>query len=194
MFDVTSPRYSEPGSLGYVYKLPSVDPESYYDFFKESKPIACSPLDSMDYTKQNRLFSCVTFLEKGIYTKTLFGNKVGVKYDNLVPTKIIDASYPPTFVMHGSADTIVPVSESKTFVSSLINSGAEHVFVEVPGAEHDFDWEETDKFYDNYLLKAIQFIESHVTTDLEPAKGCNVNVDDNLSTAKSDDFTKLLMV
>jgi len=194
MFDVTSSRYSEPGSLGYIYKLPPVDPESYNNFFKESKPIACSPVDIVDFTKPNRLFSCVTFLEKGTYTKILFGNKTGVNHDNLVPTKIVDGSYPPAFVIHGSADTIVPVSESEVFVASLKNSGTEYEFVVVPGAEHDFDWEETDKFYDGYLLKAIQFIESHAVTESEPAKGCNVNHEDNLSTAKSDDFTKMLMV
>ncbi|OLL22648.1 hypothetical protein NEOLI_004729 [Neolecta irregularis DAH-3] len=160
MFDVTSPRYSEPGSLGYVYKSPSVDPESYNDFFKDSKPIAYSPLESVDYTKQNRAFSCFTFLEKGIYTKTLFGNKVGMTYDNLVPTKIIDSSYPATFAIHGSADTIVPACESRDFVASLEAAGVKQEFVIVPGAEHLFDIEETEKFYDGYLSKAIIFIDA----------------------------------
>ena len=46
---------------------------------------------------------------------------------------------PPMFVVHGSADTIVSVGQSRRFVRRLRQVGADVRYAELPRAQHGFD-------------------------------------------------------
>jgi acetyl esterase/lipase len=56
------------------------------------------------------------------------------------PVGHINVDAPPFFVVHGDADTIVPVSEARRFVEQLgAQSSNRVVYAELPGAQHGFD-------------------------------------------------------
>ncbi|MGW2823135.1 alpha/beta hydrolase fold domain-containing protein [Streptomyces sp. NPDC001443] len=55
------------------------------------------------------------------------------------PITHVRADAPPMLVVHGDSDTMVPYSQSTTFVSALIASGGTAELVLVPGAGHFWD-------------------------------------------------------
>lgn len=57
---------------------------------------------------------------------------------DILPLKLADMM-PPTWVIHGSADTMIPPTDSRKFVQALRHAGVDVEFVEVPGAEHGLD-------------------------------------------------------
>ncbi|MBI2689787.1 MAG: prolyl oligopeptidase family serine peptidase [Acidobacteria bacterium] len=50
------------------------------------------------------------------------------------PLKNVFKDYPPTFLIHGAADTDVPHEQSVLMAEVLKRSGVRHAFVSVPGA------------------------------------------------------------
>lgn len=55
------------------------------------------------------------------------------------PIDQIKSGLPPFFVLHGSADTLVPVSESHGFVEKMRTAGNHCDYVEIPGGQHALD-------------------------------------------------------
>lgn len=60
------------------------------------------------------------------------------EYEKVDPILNISASFPPTFIVHGAADTMVPISLSRKLLSALEGAGVPSGMVEVPGEEHTF--------------------------------------------------------
>ncbi|KAH8678393.1 Alpha/Beta hydrolase protein [Xylariales sp. PMI_506] len=54
------------------------------------------------------------------------------------PLLNVSSSFPPTFIVHGTADTMVPLSLSKTLHAALLEAGVKCGLKEVPGEEHTF--------------------------------------------------------
>ena len=44
----------------------------------------------------------------------------------------------PVLIMHGSQDSIVPVTTSRRSAMALQAAGAQHIFLEMPGKDHEF--------------------------------------------------------
>ena len=61
------------------------------------------------------------------------------------PVRHVDAHYPPTLLLHGSADTDVPVEQSKAMHAALIHAGVDARLHIQPDAGHVFDaaWKDT---------------------------------------------------
>jgi acetyl esterase/lipase len=55
------------------------------------------------------------------------------------PVTYIDAKTAPILILHGSADSMVPVSMSRRLASRLKQLGAPYEYIEIPGANHGFD-------------------------------------------------------
>jgi acetyl esterase/lipase len=56
------------------------------------------------------------------------------------PESQVHAGAPPFLVIHGSADTMIPVEEARHFVTALRQISANPVdYAEVPGAQHGYD-------------------------------------------------------
>ncbi|MBL9205120.1 MAG: alpha/beta hydrolase [Opitutaceae bacterium] len=53
-----------------------------------------------------------------------------------LPLRKVDSAFPPTFLIHGEADTDVPCEQSVLMAAELSRHGVEHRFIPVPGAEH----------------------------------------------------------
>lgn len=61
-------------------------------------------------------------------------------YRQASPLFQVHAEAPPFFVLHGTRDTLVPVSEARRFVSALREvAGTAVIYAELPGAQHAFD-------------------------------------------------------
>jgi acetyl esterase/lipase len=55
-------------------------------------------------------------------------------------TVVARADAPPLLVVHGSADTVIPVEEARAFVERLREGSRSTVgYLELPGANHGFD-------------------------------------------------------
>ncbi|MCU0756841.1 MAG: alpha/beta hydrolase [Xanthomonadales bacterium] len=52
------------------------------------------------------------------------------------PLTWVDATDVPVYLLHGSADTVVPVAQSRRLRDALVGAGVSLVYVEVPGLGH----------------------------------------------------------
>ncbi|MEU8568243.1 alpha/beta hydrolase [Streptomyces pathocidini] len=62
----------------------------------------------------------------------------GFRYGS--PARLVRADVPPTLLLHGSHDRIVPVEQARQLNARLTTAGAEHEYVEIPWADHAFDY------------------------------------------------------
>ena len=62
------------------------------------------------------------------------------RYRLLSPISRIDPGDPPTFLAHGGEDEIVPPGESELLAGRLREAGVPHRLVELPWANHTFDF------------------------------------------------------
>jgi acetyl esterase/lipase len=65
----------------------------------------------------------------------IFPSKEWKKVDTLLN---VSSSFPPTYIVHGQADTMVPMSLSKDLLAALKKEGVKCGMTEVPGEEHTF--------------------------------------------------------
>ena len=61
------------------------------------------------------------------------------RYRLASPTAHVDAKSPPTFLVHGGADRVVPVEQSELLGERLRRSRVPHRLLTLPGADHSFD-------------------------------------------------------
>lgn len=71
------------------------------------------------------------------------------------PMTYVAAGNPPILIMHGSADTIIPVSQSQEFDAALKKAGVDVTYIELPGIGHGFQ----DK---NSLNTVRTFFDKHL--------------------------------
>ena len=57
----------------------------------------------------------------------------------LFPTFVISSSWPPTLMLHGTADTAVAILSSQRIKSLLTNAGVSAELIELEGKDHAFD-------------------------------------------------------
>ena len=72
------------------------------------------------------------------------------------PTYFITAKLPPTFIIHGDQDFLVPIQQSETFVAKANEAGATAQLVVKPGAAHGWpdrqpDYEQFAAWFDAHL-------------------------------------------
>ena len=63
----------------------------------------------------------------------------------------------PTLLIHGDADTLVPVTQSRAYAAKLRDAGAKVELLEVPGADHNFVGEAEQKA----LRTMFRFLDEH---------------------------------
>jgi dipeptidyl aminopeptidase/acylaminoacyl peptidase len=78
-----------------------------------------------------------------------------------MPVKNVTAQFPPTVLIHGTADTDVPFEQSRMMAKELQKHGVPFQFHQIPGAEHGLaggdrgEIEETER-------KAFEFVKLHL--------------------------------
>lgn len=60
-------------------------------------------------------------------------------YRLMSPISHVDPGCPPTLLLHGSHDTLVPVEASRALQRELLRAGVPVIYVEFPQTEHGFD-------------------------------------------------------
>jgi dipeptidyl aminopeptidase/acylaminoacyl peptidase len=74
--------------------------------------------------------------QQGLWPELVGGSR---NLDDYCPVKHVTKQYPPTMLLHGDADTDVPVEQSKQMAAELKRVGVEHELIIMPGAPHGFD-------------------------------------------------------
>jgi len=74
------------------------------------------------------------------------------------PARNITAEYPPTLLIHGDADTDVPISQSEQMAAELRRRGVKHEFLRLSGQPHAFDGNSGDPLVTKTLDRAITFL------------------------------------
>lgn len=59
-------------------------------------------------------------------------------FEKIDPIRNISKGYPPTCIVHGQSDTMVPITLSQELYAVLQKQGVECKMIEVPGEEHTF--------------------------------------------------------
>ncbi len=76
------------------------------------------------------------------------------KFFPYMPIKNVTAEYPPTLLIHGTADTDVPYEQSLMMSGQLKSQGVEHKLITIPDAEHGLgggDPKQIDAAYESVL-------------------------------------------
>lgn len=60
------------------------------------------------------------------------------EWDKVDPLRNITASFPPTVIVHGTADSMVPIRLSQALFAALRKHGVDCKMVEIPGEGHTF--------------------------------------------------------
>lgn len=92
------------------------------------------------------------------------------RYRNLSPVSHVDSGDPPSFLAYGGDDRIVPPGQSGLLGERLREAGVPHRLVELPWANHTFDflWGGWSSQITRHSLKV--FLESHLKASAEEAK------------------------
>jgi acetyl esterase/lipase len=77
--------------------------------------------------------------QQGLWPKEVTGHDPDREpraFDEWCPVRNVSATYPPTLLIHGTADTDVPYEQSKLMAEELARQGIEHELLTVEGAGH----------------------------------------------------------
>ena len=72
---------------------------------------------------------------------------------------LVKPGFPPIMAIHGSQDSIAPISDARSLISRVKSVGTEAYLIEVPGADHGLH-PQTD--YVQQFEQCIAFVERHV--------------------------------
>jgi dipeptidyl aminopeptidase/acylaminoacyl peptidase len=77
------------------------------------------------------------------------------------PLRNVTKDYPPTMLIHGTADSEVPHDASVEMDRALARASVEHRLILIPGAGHDFVDGDPKQVADAYAA-ALEFVERHM--------------------------------
>lgn len=84
------------------------------------------------------------------------------------PLTHVKAGLPPFLLLHGTADTLVPIAQSTAFQAALRAVGVPCDLVTVPGGPHGMIlWNMIDQ---SYKAKVLKFLDETIKTPAAPAK------------------------
>jgi acetyl esterase/lipase len=83
-------------------------------------------------------------------------NDIEALAKELSPITFVNAKYPPTLIVHGDADKVVPLQQARTMDQALTQAGVEHELAVVHGGGHD------DKTFRPGVTKAVQWFAARL--------------------------------
>jgi acetyl esterase/lipase len=102
--------------------------------------------------------------QQGLWPKEVTGHDPATEdawFTPYSPERNVTREYPPTMLVHGTADTDVPYEQSKLMAARFAKAGVEHRLVTVPEGNHGISNiapEEQDRIYRDgaaFLMKAM---------------------------------------
>jgi acetyl esterase/lipase len=100
--------------------------------------------------------------QQGLWPKEVTGHDPATEdrwFDGYCPVRNVTREYPPTMLIHGTADEDVPYEQSKTMAERLGKVGVEHRLMTVPGGSHgigNISAAEQDRIYRDAAAFLIQ--------------------------------------
>ncbi|UFH56954.1 alpha/beta hydrolase [Spirosoma sp. KNUC1025] len=94
------------------------------------------PSDMLSFYKQSKNSELRTLLTQLMGKPTSADT---VLYNSSSPLKYINANSPPTLIIHGTADDIVPYQQAQQLDAKLKQYGVTHVYKLYPGQGHDME-------------------------------------------------------
>jgi acetyl esterase/lipase len=128
--DITAPWYSQPSP--FYLQQPRISNQEAL----ASVGTACLA-ESRDDAKRGKFYYYCR--QNGIWPKEVAGHDPATEprwFDPYCPVRNISPDYPPTVLIHGTADTDVPYEESAKMDEALARAKVEHKFITVPGGSH----------------------------------------------------------
>ena len=154
--DITSAWYSRPSP--FYLRQPLVSREEAL----QSVGTACIS----EPPENNSRFKFYLYCrQKGIWPKEVAGHDPGAQpkwFDRYCPVRNVSAQYPPTMLIHGTADTDVPFEESVKMDEKLSQFRVEHKFLRVPEGGHGLsgiDPATQARLFD----QAVEFLKVHTS-------------------------------
>ncbi|MFN0104952.1 MAG: alpha/beta hydrolase [Bryobacteraceae bacterium] len=153
--DIIGPWYSRPDP--FYLRQPPVTREDAL------AAVGSAPV-SEPAAKNNRGRFYLHCRQQGTWPKEVAGHDPDTEpawFKRYCPVRNVTKKYPPTMLVHGTADTDVPHEQSKLFADRLREAGVEHRFVTVPEGSHgigNIAAEEQDRIYRDaaaFLLKRV---------------------------------------
>ena len=84
------------------------------------------------------------------------------KFTPYMPVKNVSADYPPTLLIHGTADTDVPYEQSTMMAEEFRKHGVEHELISVEEAEHGLAGAPQD-VRENAYSSAVRFVQERIS-------------------------------
>lgn len=78
------------------------------------------------------------------------------------PINYVRSDGPAVFIVHGTADFIVPVSQARDLVAAMEAVGQEHRYIEIPGMEHTVGAIWAGPFAQSYRADLLRFLAEHL--------------------------------
>lgn len=100
--------------------------------------------------------------QHGAWPKEVSGwdpHKEPEKFYPFMPLKNVTAEYPPTVLIHGTADTDVPYEQSVMMAAEFDKHGVEHQFITLENGEHGFDGADQQAIAEAYAA-AVSFLKA----------------------------------
>jgi acetyl esterase/lipase len=154
--DITAPWYSRPDS--FYLGQPHVSKE-------EALASVGTTVLSEPPEKSQRGRFYLYCRQQGIWPKEVAGHDPDTEskwFDRYCPVRNVTVKYPPTMLIHGTADTDVPYDESRKMDEKLTEKGVKHEFITVPGGGHGLPGlkpEETARIAE----RAVTFVKAHAS-------------------------------
>ena len=105
--------------------------------------------------------------QKGIWPQVVTGHNPDTEpkwFDPYCPVRNVSREYPPTVLIHGTADTDVPYAESDAMDKALAHFQVPHKFISVAGGGHILRGvAESDK--KRIYHEALAFVKEHGAWD-----------------------------
>jgi acetyl esterase/lipase len=83
-------------------------------------------------------------------------NDVEALAKQLSPITYVRAKFPPTLIIHGDSDKVVPLQQAQSMDHALAKAGVEHKLVVIPAGGHD------DKTFGPGLMKALEWFKAEL--------------------------------
>ena len=84
------------------------------------------------------------------------------RFESYMPVRNVTPDYPPTLLIHGTADTDVPYEQSALMAEQLEANGVEHELISIAGAEHGLSGGDP-ALVDEAYASALDFVLRHTS-------------------------------
>ncbi len=116
--------------------------------------------------------------------------------NSLSPIEYVNASTPPTYIIHGDADPTIPYNQSVTLYAALQAAGVKSKFTTVPNGGHGGFTDSYNTQMENEILSFIDEVLANVLTGVDSQKtssGINIKVTGNNILINSERDTKTIV-